>query len=240
MSFLDQAATPDGGSLSLHEREGAFVIALDGEELMHSRAAASETLLGDIGVADLEPDVASRVLIGGLGLGFTLRSVLDSTGPDTAVEVVELMPAVVEWNRTHLKALNGALLEDPRVIVRVQDVARSIGMAKPQTYDSILLDVDNGPFAMVAPGNASLYSDTGIERICRALKPTGRAFIWSAVREPGFENRLTEARTKFEVIEAKAHESLSENGRGAELERGGMGSEDARSAAHWIYVLQPA
>lgn len=220
-NILDQAATPDGGFLQLSERDGDFVISHDGHELMHSRAVASETLLGSIGMADLKPDGENRVLIGGLGLGFTLKSVLESAGTDSIVEVVELMPAVVEWNRQQLRALNGKLLENSRVTVRVQDVTRSIRMAKPRTYDSIMLDVDNGPIAMVADGNTSLYSDTGVEMIRRALKPGGRAFIWSASHDAQFESRLKKAHMEFETIAAKAH-------------------EQAGSAKYLIYVLKPS
>jgi spermidine synthase len=205
--ILDATATPDGGSLELHEQDGNFGISLDGQELMHSNSVASELLLGSVGVAHLNPETVNQVLIGGLGLGFTLRSVLDSVGPETSVDIVELIPAVIDWNRSHLTQLNGALLDDPRVTVRVRDVYREICEAKPQSYDAILLDVDNGPFAMVAADNASLYSDVGIQLICRALKPGGRAVFWSAGRDPRFEDRLNKADLKFDAIPAKAHKS---------------------------------
>jgi spermidine synthase len=217
--ILDATATPDGGYLEFHEQEGVFGISLDGQELMQSNSVASEILLGSVGVAHLNPETANHVLIGGLGLGFTLRSVLDAAGPETSVAVVELIPAVVEWNRSHLTQLNRAPLDDPRVTVQVRDVCREICEAKPQSYDAILLDVDNGPFAMVAADNASLYSDTGIQLICRALKPGGRAVFWSARRDPRFEERLNQAELKFEAIPAKAHEG-------------------AERAAYLLYVLE--
>jgi spermidine synthase len=218
---LDEAATPEGGCLSLDEDNGAFVISHDGDELMHSNDVASEILLGNVGVASIKGDATQRVLIGGLGLGFTLRSVLDSVGRDTMVEVVELMAAVVEWNRTHLAQLNGALLEDSRVTIKIQDVTRSIRMAKPETYDAILLDVDNGPFAMVAEANSSLYTDIGIETLLKALKPGGRAVVWSAGPNSTFENRLEKARVKFSLVSANA-------GKGVER------------APHLLYVLEPS
>ncbi|MGB0580002.1 MAG: spermine synthase [Limisphaerales bacterium] len=205
--ILDATATPDGGCLELHEQDGEFGISLDGQELMRSNSVASEILLGTVGVAHLNPDTVNHVLIGGLGLGFTLRSVLDAAGLETSVSVVELIPAVIDWNRSHLTQLNGALMDDPRVTVKVRDVYREICETKRQSYDAILLDVDNGPFAMVAADNASLYSDTGIELICQALKPGGRAVFWSARRDPKFEDRLNLAEVKFAAIPAKSHES---------------------------------
>lgn len=216
---LDAAATPDGGSLELHEQDGHFVISLDGQELMHSNSVASELLLGSVGVAHLNPERVNQVLIGGLGLGFTLRSVLDAGGPETSVAIVELLPAVIDWNRSYLTQLNGALLDHPRVTIKVRDVYREICETKPQSYDAILLDVDNGPFAMVAADNASLYSDTGIQFICRALKPGGRAVFWSAGRDPNFEDRLNKAELKFDAIPAKSHEG-------------------AERAAYLLYVLE--
>jgi len=202
---LDEAATPDGGCLALDEDDGAFVISHDEVELMRSTDVASEVLLGSVGVTGLKTGESHRVLIGGLGLGFTLRSVLDHAGSEMRVEIVELMAAVVEWNRTHLARLNGALLEDSRVTVTVGDVTRFIRMAMPETYDAILLDVDNGPFAMVAASNSSLYTDTGIETVVRALKPGGRAVVWSAGPNPTFERRLANARVKVSSISAKPH-----------------------------------
>ena len=218
---LDETTTPDGGRLTLSEHDGDFVISLDGQELMHSKAVASEALLGSVGAARLNRDMANHILIGGLGLGFTLKSVLESVGPETTVEVAELIPAVIEWNRTHLLRLNGRLLEDARVTVEAGDVGRLIGQAKPQTYDAILLDVDNGPCAMVATDNASLYSDAGIRSICAALKPGGRAVVWSAGRDSRFENRLRKALLKFEAVQAKTHER-------------------AKRASYLLYVIEPS
>ena len=195
-----------GGTLALVEHDGSYSITLDAKELMHSRANASECMLGSVGVARLDKEVAGRVLIGGLGLGFTLKGTLESIGDDTSVEVAEMIPEVIEWNRTHLKHLNGSLLDDPRVEIRTADVIRLIREAEPNTYDAILLDVDNGPVAMVSEANASLYSKNGIRSICRALKEEGRLAVWSAGPDPGFENRLGRAGLQVEAVPAKAHE----------------------------------
>ena len=202
---LAEAATPDGGRLTLHEHDGHHVIRCNGQELMHSAAAASERLLGELAVARLARTGPARILIGGLGLGFTLRSVLDAVRADAAVQVVELMPAVVEWNRTFLRDRNGALLDDPRVTVAVEDVNRALQRAEHAPCDAILLDVDNGPTAMVQKGNARLYDAAGIARVARALKPGGRLVVWSAGEDRAYAGRLAKAGFRVEAVPAKLH-----------------------------------
>lgn len=218
---LDEAGTPDGGTLALFEHDGSFVISLAGKELMHSKASASEEILGRVGVAGLKPDQSANVLIGGLGLGFTLRAALNSAGPKTAIGVIELLPAVIEWNRTHLAGLNGSCLEDARVRVISEDVARYLRAVPARSYDAILLDVDNGPIAMVDSNNSSLYSQNGIKNLCRLLRPEGRLAIWSAGRDTPFEGRLQKARIPFEIVPAKVHQG-------------------AKRDAIAIYVIQPS
>lgn len=203
---LAEAATPDGGTLALFDHDGEFSIFLDGKELMHSMVTASESLLGSLGVERLDPEKKNRVLIGGLGLGFTLKAVLERAGSNTIVEVAELLAAVIEWNRTHMQKLNGSLLKDPRVEVLHSDVTRLIRETAPGTYDAILLDIDNGPIAMVAENNSSLYSSSGINSICAALKPGGRFIVWSASSDQKFEDRVRRAGLKAEAVRAKAHE----------------------------------
>ena len=198
-------STFTGGVLSLTEHDGSYSISLDGKELMHSRANASELLLGSLGVAQLNNETDARVLIGGLGLGYTLKSVLESVGDKTTIEVAEMIPEVIEWNRTYLKNLNGSLLDHSQVETRLADVTQLIQEAEPHTYDAILLDVDNGPNAMVADSNASLYSNNGIRSICRALKKEGRLIVWSAGPDHGFEKRLERAGLQVEAVRAKAH-----------------------------------
>lgn len=198
-------STFTGGVLSLTEHDGSYSISLDGKELMHSRANASELLLGSLGVARLNNETDARVLIGGLGLGFTLKGVLESVEDKTIIEVAEMIPEVIEWNRTYLKNLNGSLIDHPQVEIRSVDVTRLIQQTEPNTYDAILLDVDNGPNAMVADTNASLYSKNGIRSICRALKNDGRLVVWSAGPDQGFEKRLERAGLQVEAVRAKAH-----------------------------------
>ncbi|MFP6905981.1 MAG: spermine synthase [Verrucomicrobiota bacterium] len=198
--------TSEGGKMSLYEHDGDYAIIMDGQELMVSRANASERLLGTQGVAKLRKSEPARVLIGGLGLGFTLRSVLEAVGPDTLVDVVELMPVVVEWNRTHLQGLNGAFLDDPRVNVLTEDVIGLIQDVEPGTYDVVLLDIDNGPDAMVTANNKQLYTRAGLHAVRTALNPGGRAVFWSAGANKQFEARLAKIGFKVKAVPAKIHE----------------------------------
>ena len=194
------------GVLSLTEHDGSYSISLDGKELMNSRVYASELLLGSLDVDRLNNETDERILIGGLGLGFTLKGVLELVGDKATIEVAEIMPEVVEWNQTHLKKLNGSLLDHPQVQVRELDVTHLIQQAEPKTYDSILLDVDNGPNAMVSETNASLYCNNGIQSICRVLRENGRLLVWSAGPDQGFKKRLIRAGLQVEIIRAKAHQ----------------------------------
>jgi spermidine synthase len=203
---LGEVKTSDGERMSLYEHDGTFSISLNGQELMHSKANVSECLLGQLGVARLKGGIAARVLVGGLGLGFTLRSVLEAVGSETMVELVELIPEVIEWNRAHLQGLNGSLLEDPRVIIRAEDVTKVIREAEAGSYDVILLDVDNGPIAMVAKTNRSLYSNYGIGTLRAVLKPDARAVFWSAGPDRKFEVRLRKGGFKVKVVPAKMND----------------------------------
>ena len=191
--------------MALYEHDGSYGICLNGQELMNTRATYSELKLGSLGVEKLDREVSGRVLIGGLGLGYTLRSVLDETGDAIQVEVAELLPDVVEWNRTHLKSVNGSLLEDPRVLLRAKDVQEIIQEAEPETYDAIMLDIDNGPVAMVQSGNRSLYSRKGIYSILRALKCDGRLAVWSASIDVKFEQLVKKNRAQIEMHRVKAN-----------------------------------
>ena len=207
--LIAETRTPDGAHLALLEDEGDYLIRLNGEALMHSAGASSEMQLG---LLALEPvrTPAPRVLIGGLGLGFTLRAVLDAGGPAARVEVVELLPEVVEWNRSHLSDLNGRLLDDPRVHLRVADVYDVLHEARQSPFDAIVLDVDNGPFAIVQGENRRLYHPRGIQRLATALVPEGRAAIWSAGFDPRFAERLSRAGFRVEAIPARLHPALDD------------------------------
>lgn len=202
---LSESVLSNGDVMSLYEHDGSYGICLNGQELMNTRATYSELKLGSLGVERLDKEVPSRVLIGGLGLGYTLKSVLEETNDTVTVEVAELLPEVVEWNRTHLKSVNGVFLEDPRVQICAKDVQEIIENAEPGTYNAIMLDIDNGPVAMVQSGNRSLYSRKGIQSTLRALKNNGRLAVWSASIDAKFEEMVKKNRAQFEMHRVKAN-----------------------------------
>lgn len=202
---LAETRMPDGARMTLHSHDGSFCIRLDGRDLMHSLTAASELLLGDLALAPFAQSASPRVLISGLGLGFTLKRVLEKTYAHAVVHVAELMPEVVEWNRTFMAGLNGSLLQDPRVTVLVEDVGVVLARASRAPYDAILLDVDNGPAAMVMPGNTRLYDNRGLQRLGQALKPGGRIALWSAGIDRAFAKRFATAGFKVEAVPARLH-----------------------------------
>ena len=202
---LDEFSTGAGDLLTLYEHDGAYSIHFNGEGLMHSRTSASETLLGERGVARIQAGEKARVLIGGLGLGFTLRAVVDGLRAKSKIEVVELLPEIVEWNRNHLTGLNGMLVDKQRVSVRIADVTQVIRDAKPGSYNAIMLDVDNGPVAMVDENNTQLYSDEGLAMVFEALADKGRAVFWSAEADKAFEKRLRKAGFEITAVPAKTH-----------------------------------
>ncbi|MCH9650737.1 MAG: hypothetical protein K0U98_21080 [Deltaproteobacteria bacterium] len=204
--ILGSAETHDGQKLTLHRRDGGFFIFLDGEELMATRAPGSERALADLGCEDL-PSKQPRVLIGGLGLGFTLKAALDTLPSQATVVVSEAFDAVIEWNRTFLKDLQGGALQDRRVSIAQGDVWDQL--EEPGSFDSILLDVDNGPSAWCLESNGRLYDRTGLERIRRALRPGGVLAVWSAYPGPAFVKLL-----KKRGFEAKSHRARSHGGKG--------------------------
>ena len=205
---LDTAQVPGGGTLKLARRGAEFSIRLDGAELMNSRLSGSEAALATLAFARL--GAAARVLIGGLGMGFTLRAALAVAGPDARLEVVEIAPAVIAWARGPMAALHGDSLDDPRVTLTQADVAATIA-AGPARYDAILLDVDNGPEAMSRRANDALYADGGLRAARRALRPGGVLAVWSVARDPAFTRRLRNAGFATEEHTVRA----SATGRGA-------------------------
>lgn len=203
---LAETSPKTGGILALYEQDGAYSINFSGQELMHSKASASEKLLGKIGGESLPKEQPSRMLIGGLGLGFTLEQALEQAGPYATIEVLELAPEVIEWNRQYLQDLNGKCIDDPRVDLQVADATAVLRKAQPETYDSILLDIDNGPIAMVQKGNATLYTKSGIRTIKSVLKTGGSAIFWSAGTDEKFADRIKRAGFQLKAIPAKVHE----------------------------------
>lgn len=172
---------------------------------MSTTASESEKVLAELACDRLRSRSAPRILIGGLGFGFSLRRVLDLVGKDAEVQVAELLPEVVAWNREFLSQVNGALLDDSRVQVLIEDVYQIIARSPADHYDAILLDVDNGPIAMVQDGNARLYQTQGFAAIARSLKTKGRVAFWSASDDKAFAKRLAKAGFTVQAVAAKAH-----------------------------------
>jgi len=203
---LGQTHTPDGSLFALHEHDGEFFLKLNGRQLMSTTSTVSELALAQLPCKGLANRPDACVLIGGLGLGYSLRRALELVGPRGTVEVAELLPEVVAWNREFLGAVNGALLDDPRVKIIVGDVFDVIRRAKNACYDAILLDVDNGPTSFVQAQNSRLYDRRGFGLISRTLKPGGKVAFWSACEEPGFVQSLSTAGFHAEAFPVKANE----------------------------------
>lgn len=200
---IDTATIPGGTeTLRLKRRGTEFSIMLGTNELMNSRLSGSEEALARLTIERLTVP-APRVLIGGLGLGFTLRACLPLLPAQARVTVVELVPAVVAWARGPLAALHGDSLEDPRVTVVEEDVGAVIRAAKAD-WDAILLDVDNGPEGLSRAGNDALYSATGLAAARAALAPGGVLSVWSAGSDRGFTHRLQASGLKVEEIPVRA------------------------------------
>ena len=204
---LGHATGPQGGCLELFEHDGAYTILWDGQILMDSRTHTSEYQMGHLGLAPCESGSAPRILIGGLGLGYTLKGVLEKASAQAVVEVVECVDTLVDWNHRFLQDLNGHLLKDERVSVTIGDVGQHLRQVDGGTYDVILLDVDNGPVAMVDVQNAALYSSRGLQAISRSLAEGGRVIFWSASQDAGFEQRLGKVGFKWEAVPAKRYPS---------------------------------
>jgi len=179
----------DGGELRLMQRGAEFSIMAGSIELMGSRLSGSEEALATLTCARVRERPRPHILIGGLGMGFTLRAALAGLGPDAAITVAELVPEVVAWARGPLAAVHGESLSDPRVTVFEGDVADLIVGAQSR-YDAILLDVDNGPEGLMRKSNDDLYDAYGLRQAHAALRPGGVLAVWSSAPHPAFTQRL--------------------------------------------------
>jgi len=201
--LLGEAETPEGRKLVLTRRDAEYMLLADGKDLMSSRMKGSEQALATLGCERAKKLEAPCVLVGGLGMGFTLRAALDILPRDAAVVVAELMAAVVEWNRGVLAPLANHPLADRRVRVEVGDVAVALRENRAR-FDAVLLDVDNGPRAFTQEGNAGLYGDDGLQSIRAALRPGGVLAVWSACDDRKFEHRLRHAGFQVETHRVRA------------------------------------
>ena len=186
-----------------------FSMMLGPNELMNSRLSGSEEALATLACRRLEAVKAPHLLIGGLGMGFTLRAALAVLGPEARITVAELVPAVIAWARGPMADIFGDSLKDPRADIREADVADVIG-ARAAAFDAILLDVDNGPEGLIRKANDALYDAKGLKAIRRALRPGGILAVWSSGPHPAFTKRLRDA--GFEVNEVNLRATTRRSG----------------------------
>lgn len=205
--FLGSAQVPgNGGKLSLYRRGGEFSIRLAKCELMNSRVHGSEDSLAELACTRIADRPSPRVLIGGLGMGYTLAAALRVLGRGALIVMAELVPEVVIWNQGPLGDLAGHPLQDGRVDIRMIDVGELIE-AEHQAYDAILLDVDNGPEGLARKGNDRLYSKEGLDAAFAALRTAGILAVWSAVSNRNFALRLRQAGFKVDEHRVRARGS---------------------------------
>lgn len=199
---LAKTLAPDGAELVLTRRDGIFRLSLDGQELMASRQNDSERELAKLACAALVGRPRPRVLVGGLGFGYTLRAALDHLPQSATVVVCEVFALLFEAHEKWLGDLAKRPLEDPRVVRKLADVQTLLGGR--EKWDAILLDVDNGPWAFTLASNRDLYSERGLDRLRASLNPGGIIAVWSAEPSPEFKKRLERARFRVRTVRAPA------------------------------------
>jgi spermidine synthase len=203
-TLLDTAEVPgDGGELRLLRRGAEYSIRLGHNELMNSRVHGSEEALAEIAIAKIADRKRPQILIGGLGMGFTLRAVLRVIDAEARIVVAELAPAVVDWNRGLLAGVSEGSLADGRVTIREEDVGGLI-RSERSAYDAILLDADNGPEALSRKANVRLYDLAGLRAAYAALRPRGVLAVWSAGPDRIFAGRLREAAFQVNEVRVRA------------------------------------
>ncbi|MHA6722841.1 spermine/spermidine synthase domain-containing protein [Sphingomonas sp. RS2018] len=208
-TLIDTAPVPGGEPLRLFRRGDDHMIVLDRNELMNSRMSGSEEALATMTIARLGGFAAPRLLIGGYGMGFTLRAALAALPATAQVEVAELVPQIIDWARGPMAALTAGCLDDPRVTITLDDVAAVIARGVG-AYDAILLDVDNGPDGVVRDANDRLYSMRGLALAKAALRPGGVLAVWSAGDDTAFTRRLNDAGFAVDQVAVRARS----NGKG--------------------------
>lgn len=201
---LAEATSPDGSVLALFEHDGAYLIRVNGVDLMSTRRHHSEDVLAELVCAPLHSRPGVRALIGGLGMGFTLKAALRQLLPDARVLVAELVDEVIAWNQNADYPLAATALADPRVELRHEDVMRVL-RRHPGTFDAIMMDVDNGADALTTRGNHRLYRETGVHLAAAALRPGGRVAYWSATPDADFESTLRYAGLLVTTTSVRAH-----------------------------------
>ncbi len=208
--LIATAQVPDGEELRLYRHGRDFMIVLDRNELMSTRQRGSEEALATMTCARIAATPRPHVLVGGYGMGFTLRAALAALPAHATVTVAEVLPDIIEWARGPMAEVAAGCLDDPRVHLVVGDVVKVIDTS-PGTFDAILLDVDNGPDGLVRPDNNRLYSRRGLATAGEALRPGGVLAIWSAAKDERFVRRLHEAGFADDEITVRARS----NGKGA-------------------------
>ena len=201
---------PGGDELRLYRHGRDYIITLGANELMNTRMWGSEEALATMSVARIAGRKAPHLLIGGYGMGFTLRAALKALGPAARLTVAEIVPEVITWAKGPMAELTAGCLDDPRVVLVEDDVSWLIGGAEAE-YDAILLDVDNGPDGLTRRDNDRLYTARGLRAAHTALRPGGVLAVWSAASDPVFFRRLEKARFKVDEVRVRARS----NGKGA-------------------------
>ncbi|HEX6244376.1 MAG TPA: hypothetical protein VFZ61_25840 [Polyangiales bacterium] len=219
-TFLDSADVPDGGELRLYQRGGHFMIRAAGTELMASHNYSSEEALASLACQRVGQQRKVRFLVGGLGMGYTLAAALRQLRSDAEVVVVELVPAVVRWNREYFGHLASFPLDDPRVRVRQEDVAQVLRDSRG-AFDAVLLDVDNGPEGLTRAKNDWLYGLGGLRNARMALRTNGVLAVWSAGEDAAFSARLERAGYEVEVC------------------RGHKAPKQRRASRHVVWLATP-
>jgi len=207
--LLATAQVPGGAELRLFRHDRDFTIMLGGNDLMNSRMSGSEEALATMTCERLRDRPAPHLLVGGYGMGFTLRAALAALPQGARISVAELVPEIIDWARGPMASLTDGCLDDPRVDLVAGDVAEAIAAAS-RRYDAILLDVDNGPDGLTRAGNDQIYSIKGLASAKAALKPGGVLAIWSAAPDAAFARRLKDVGFKVEEVSVRARS----NGKG--------------------------